>query len=128
MVPPRIRARSPAAEPDRESNEILHKVTLSKGFWIAETEFTQGQWKALTKKNPSQFLRFGSVAPVDSVSWEAVDKLLTEINESGHLPENLVAVSTTEAQWEYACRAGIKTAYHFGALPYDRAGKYQRRS
>ncbi|RFC42715.1 MAG: Formylglycine-generating enzyme, required for sulfatase activity [Verrucomicrobia bacterium] len=89
-----------------------HKVTLTQGFWLAETETTQGQWQAVMKANPSRFTTLGPEAPVEQVSWNDIagkGGFLTRIQSKA--PPGLQFSLPTEAQWEYACRAGTTTSY-----------------
>jgi formylglycine-generating enzyme required for sulfatase activity len=96
---------SPDTEAGREANETPHHVKITKPFLMAATPVTQAQWKAVMGTNPSHSK--GDDRPVDTVSWnDAVafcEKL--SINERRHyrLP--------TEAEWEYACRAGTQTPF-----------------
>jgi formylglycine-generating enzyme required for sulfatase activity len=85
---------------------------LSKGFWLAQTECTQAQWVAVMGHNPSQFK--GDDLPVEQVSWNDAQKFITKLNEAMSLPAGWKVALPTEAQWEYACRAGTKTAFSFG--------------
>lgn len=106
---------SPSEESGRYDNEKQHEVTLTKGFWMLETEVTQKQWKAIMGNNPS-YLQ-GDDLPVENVSWDNCQAFCKKCKELG-LPVQL----PTEAQWEYACRAGSKTAYFWGnALNGDKA-------
>jgi formylglycine-generating enzyme required for sulfatase activity len=87
-----------------------HRVTLTQGFWLADTACTQGLWQAVTGQNPSHF-KDDADLPVESVSWSDVtglflSKLTQRLGVSAELP--------TEAEWEYACRAGAQTPYWFG--------------
>lgn len=103
---------SPDNEPGRASNEgQQHLVTLTEGLWLADTACTQGLWQAVMGNNPS-YVTDDAEKPVEQVSW---DDVLTFFNAlQAFLPEGVVAVLPTEAQWEYACRAGSKSAYSFG--------------
>jgi len=89
-----------------ENNQ--HEVTLSKPFYVGMTQVTQAQYKAVMGTNPSNFK--GETNPVEMVSWnDAADfckKLSEKTGQAVRLP--------TEAEWEYACRAGTTTAYSFG--------------
>lgn len=103
---------SPETEPGRDSNEgPLHQVTLTEGYWLADTTCTQALWQAVMGNNPSHFEGDPDL-PVDSVSWDNVQVFLRKIN--GSLLSGCEAALPTEAQWEYACRADTQTAYFFG--------------
>ena len=115
---------SPVNEEGRFDGEVLHKVTLTKGYWLGRYEVTQAQYKAVTGTNPSKFR--GDNNPVETVSWnDAMEfcKKLTEIEKAaGRLPEGYEYTLPTEAQWEYACRAGTTGKYNIeGAEMYDLA-------
>ena len=107
---------SPSDELGRGSNEVQYQVTLTKGYWLGQYEITQAQYKAVMKVNPSSFI--GADLPVECVSWNgAMDfcAKLTEIEKAaGRLPEGSEYTLPTEAQWEYACRAGTTTALNSG--------------
>jgi formylglycine-generating enzyme required for sulfatase activity len=117
---------SPAGEDWRWANETQHRVTLTKGFWMAKTEVTQKQWQSVMGTTVGQqlqldkFLRFGSLNgngegpdhPMYLVSWDECQEFCRKTGL--RLP--------TEAEWEYACRAGNTTEYFWGdALNGDRA-------
>jgi len=107
---------SPAAEVGRHKDEKQHKVTLTKDFYIGETEVTQAQWKKVMGNNPSDFK--GDNRPVECVSWtdcvEFCKKLTEQEQTGGAISNNMHYTLPTEAQWEYACRAGSKTKYNCG--------------
>ena len=111
---------SPGFESDRQSDEgPQHQVTLTEGFWLADTTCTQALWQAVMGRNPSHF-KDSPDLPVDSVSWDDVQGFLQRLQKL--LPAGCDAVLPTEAQWEYACRAGTQTPYWFGdTLSADQA-------
>jgi len=100
--------------PDSDSNAYdhekpAHQVTISEPFYMGKYEVTQAQWKAVMGENPSRFK--GDDHPVENVSWEDVQQFIQKLNakegkEACRLP--------TEAEWEYAARAGTTTIYSFG--------------
>ena len=102
-----------AEVPGREGPR--HLVTISKGFWMAETTCTQMLWQAVMGGNPSRF-DDDSLNPVENVSWVEVRSFISELNRQ--IPD-LNADLPTEAEWEYGCRSGTETAFAFGehALP-----------
>jgi len=102
---------SPDNEADRNKNELQHEVTLTKGFWIADTPVTQVLWQAVMDGNPSRFQ--GKERPVESVNWDDTQAFISILN--GQKAE-LKLCLPTEAQWEYACRAGTKTPFSWGDL------------
>jgi formylglycine-generating enzyme required for sulfatase activity/serine/threonine protein kinase len=93
--------------------EAPRKVTLTRGFWIARHETTQAAWQAVTGANPSRFASAGPSAPVENVSWEDGRAFLAAL----HRRLGTAAVRLpTEAEWEYACRAGTDTDTPAGPL------------
>ena len=104
---------SPANEPEREpwetGNETQHLVTLTRGFWIAETPVTQALWEIFMGDNPSSFK--GAELPVERVSWDDAQHFINKLNG---MKSALQLCLPTEAQWEYACRAGTTTPFSFG--------------
>jgi formylglycine-generating enzyme required for sulfatase activity len=100
---------SPEDEVDRFDNETQHRVTLTNGFWMAKTETTQGQWERVMGENPSGFS--GEDLPVETVNWDDVQGWLEKMNEKAPLPSGWKWALPTEAQWEYACRAGTERAF-----------------
>ena len=100
---------SPENEPEREDNETQHEVTLSQGFWLAETACMQALWLAIMRENPSRFKE--EKLPVENVSWDDCQRFIQAINER---KPGLDLRLPTEAEWEYACRAGTVTPFSFG--------------
>jgi formylglycine-generating enzyme required for sulfatase activity len=105
---------SPADEEGRFDVEQQVEVTLTRPFWLAKTVVTQSQWEAVMGSNPSEFR--GAEMPVENVSWEDAQSYIAKLNEKRVLPEGWKFALPTEAQWEYACRAGEKGPYSGGAL------------
>ena len=100
---------SPDTEPERRVNESLHHVTLSRGFWLADTACTQELWQVVTQQRPSKFK--GESLPVENISRNDANTFCEQLNQS--FP-GFDACLPSEAQWEYACRAGSKTAFWWG--------------
>ena len=94
---------SPVTEVGRFDDELLHPVTISKGFWLGKYEVTQAQWESVMGSHGSKFK--GPSNPVDSVSWEDCQMFIRRANAT----LGGAARFPTEAEWEYACRAGSKT-------------------
>ena len=128
---------SPEDELGRNDDEVQHEVTLTEGYWLGKYEVTQAQYKAVTGENPSHFS--GGNKPVEMVNWEDAmafcAKLTTAAKASGKLPEGYEFTLPTEAQWEYACRAGTSGAFNDGSSLFepklgicpnlDRLGRYR---
>jgi len=102
-------------EANRFDYERQQEVTLSHGFWMLETEVTQNMWEIVMRNNPSEFK--GAKLPVESVSWNDCQEFIKKLNDMQVAPVGFKFSLPTEAQWEYACRAGTTTAYHFGDMP-----------
>ena len=116
---------SPTSESGRWDDETQHRVELTTGFWLLETEVTQALWKSVMGSNPSWFCSTGggsskvsgvdtSNFPVDRVSWNDCQEFIAKLNALGVAPDGLQFRLPTEAEWEYACRAGTSTAYFWG--------------
>jgi len=102
---------SPENEPEREYDELQHEVTLPRGFWIADTPVTQSLWQAVMGSNPSEFQ--GKNSPVAHINWNDAQVFIAKMNE---MKVELRLCLPTEAQWEYACRAGTVTPFYWGDL------------
>jgi len=100
---------SPAGEKGRNSSETQHKVRITKPFWISRTEVTQEQWERMRGDNFSYFKEAKN--PVEQVSW---DDCQAFVNKLSARVAGLTFSLPTEAEWEYACRAGSTTKYCFG--------------
>jgi formylglycine-generating enzyme required for sulfatase activity/outer membrane protein assembly factor BamB len=115
---------SPTSEVGRELDhkgikrwdETQHGVTLTKGFYLGKYEVTQAQWKKVMGTSPYKFT--GDDHPVEEVSWTEAMRFCRELTlterKAGRLPDGWEYVLPTEAQWEYACRAGTTTVFAFG--------------
>lgn len=100
---------SPSAERDRDSDELPRRVRISRPFYLGKFEVTQQQWRALMDDNPSFFTGDGQ-RPVERVSWDDAVRFCRRATE---VTGRIVRLPT-EAEWEYACRAGAATAYATG--------------
>ena len=96
-----------AADGENESDEVPHRATLTKDFYLAQTEVTQAQWKAVMGANPSEFK--GDDLPVEHVSWNDAMSFCEKLNSSGKAPNGWKFTLPTETQWEYAARGGKKS-------------------
>lgn len=92
-----------------DSEKPIHTVSISQGFYMGSTEVTQTQWVSVMFNNPSSFSNCDN-CPVENVSWEDVQAFIKKLNDRGDGKYRL----PTEAEWEYAARAGSTTKYSFG--------------
>jgi formylglycine-generating enzyme len=110
---------SPPEEPERRPGEDQVQVKLTKGFWMGKYEVTQGQWRKVIGSFPEKLTAGeGDRFPIYSMNFAEAEEFCRKLTElalaSGELPKNWEIRLPTEAQWEYACRAGTKTATAFG--------------
>jgi formylglycine-generating enzyme required for sulfatase activity len=116
---------SPPGEAGRPNPEVLkeltgeakdiekqHRTTISQPFYMQTTVVTQGQWRALMGNNPAANKDCGINCPVENVSWNDVQRFIGKLNEREGTDRYRLP---TEAEWEYAARAGSTAAYCFGA-------------
>jgi uncharacterized protein (TIGR02996 family) len=109
LVPPgAFLVGSPAGEAGRRDDEARHRVTLTAALWLGTCPVTQAQWQAVLGHDPSRFP--GGGHPVETVSWDDCRDFCRRLGRKTGRRFRL----PTEAEWEYACRAGTTTAYHVG--------------
>ena len=99
---------SPMEELKRDSDEAQHHIKLTKAFYIGKFEVTQIQYRTIMSENPSKF--GGGKLPVENVSWYEAMRFLKKLSDKTGMKFRL----PTEAEWEYACRAGTTTAFNTG--------------
>ncbi len=108
---------SPVSEDGRDSSEVIHTLTLTQGFWMSDHETTQGEYQLVMGSNPSY--RKGESLPVEQVSWYGAvtycQKLTERERSAGRITSLQAYRLPTEAEWEYAARAGT-TGARYGEL------------
>jgi uncharacterized protein (TIGR02996 family) len=122
VAPGRFLLGSPGDEPERYSDEgPRRKITLTRAFYLGIYPVTQAQWLALMRTRAGHF-RTDENNPVESISWDQARQFCARLGEQA----GQVCRLPTEAEWEYACRAGTITAYYTGdtVKDLDRAGWY----
>lgn len=110
---------SPPSEKGRYKDEEQHKITLTKGFYIGITEITQGQWKQIMGDHSSRFEASHENHPVGLISWNECQEFIMKLNRK---EKSLRYRLPTEAEWEYACRAGSGAAFTNGAISQVKCG------
>jgi len=110
---------SPESEYGRDKDETQHEVKLTKPYYMGKYEVTQEQWESVMGKNPRDTK--GAKLPVTDVSWEDCQEFIKKLNENTKGGYRL----PTEAEWEYACRAGTSTAYSFGDVITPKDANYR---
>jgi uncharacterized protein (TIGR02996 family) len=117
---------SPEDEEEHQTGEELRPVTIASGFWFGVYQVTQSQYQAMVGSNPSTFARDGDSStqvrnvpsddldryPVEHVSWEDATAFCKKLSRRFHRKFRL----PSEAQWQYACRAGTTTPFFFGSV------------
>ena len=119
------------SKPEEEGHgldeEPLHEVRITKGFWLGQFEVTQSQWDLFMEDNPSDFR--GANKPVDGVSWNMCEEFCRRLNERKSVEFEGQFRFPTEAEWEYACRAGTTTSFFCRACCcFDQLGRNFSRS
>jgi formylglycine-generating enzyme required for sulfatase activity len=115
---------TPGIEPGRRDDETQHKVTISTPFYMQTTPVTQGQWQKVMGNTPSHFIRDAN-CPVEEVSWNDVQEFIGRLNDMDGTRKYRLP---TEAEWEYACRAGTTTRFSSGDEELKEAGWYNYNS
>ena len=110
---------SPLNEKGRNSDEMQHRVTITRSFYLQTTEVTQGQWQAIMVNNPSHFSGCGENCPVEKVSWHDIQRFIKRLNEREGKGRYRLP---TEAEWEYAARAGSTTPFPNGEITVTGCG------
>jgi formylglycine-generating enzyme required for sulfatase activity len=104
---------SPEGESKRGRDELEHRVTITKDFWIGQFEVTQAEWTKILGRNPSYHKGCGEKCPVESVTWLEIQNFLSALTARSDGSRYRLP---SEAEWEYVCRAGTATPFQTGAI------------
>jgi len=115
----KFRMGSPSSEKYRSRDETRHEVTIKRPFYLQTTEVTQGQWDEIMGGNPSEFKKCGDDCPVENVSWDDCQEFIRKLNERERTYKYRLP---TEAEWEFACRAGKGAAFANGGISESGCG------
>ncbi|MCB0665354.1 MAG: formylglycine-generating enzyme family protein [Saprospiraceae bacterium] len=124
IKPGKFMMGTPPGEKGQYKLDHYHEVELTQAFYIGKYEVTQGQWKQLMNENPSHFESLGDSLPVENVNWYEAQEFISKLNLLN--PQYQFSLPT-EAQWEYACRAGTTTPYNTGSNLTTNGANYDGR-
>ncbi|KPA16440.1 Sulphatase-modifying factor domain protein [Candidatus Magnetomorum sp. HK-1] len=119
IYPDNYNMGSPDTEKERDNDEQLHRVTITRPFYLGQTEVTQSQWKKVMEDNPSFFWNCGSDCPVENVAYETCLLFIDKLNK---LEETDTYRLPTEAEWEFSCRSGTQTSLSSGIMSVNAKG------
>ena len=123
IAPGSFRMGSPVTEIGHQEQELLHEVRITSAFFLGKYEVTQDQWRRVMDAEPSWFSTCGSDCPVERIDWHQAQEFLGRLRALAGREFRL----PTEAEWEYACRAGSETAFSTGSSLHATAANYDGR-